>query len=323
VNLRQAVSVLVLAFALTASEAHATDLTGRPGLQPFGADALAALRQLRGGNTAGGFAVLEKMVEAGRADAAEGLGEVYGYGYGVVPVDRRKACRYFAIASVTRLDSMHNLAICYERGVVGAADFSEAARLYRRAGEMGFLESKCALGSLYLHGRGVPQDKPMGLSLCREAAEAGAADAQAVVGNIYFDGDGVPRDPIEARRWYEKAAVLNQPSANFRLGEIYWKGDGVPKDTAMAAAYWRIAYEHGRLDAASYLGDEAMHRAFLDFQPGKSLPPLTQVEPEALAAAVVWYDKALDGNPGERRADIEGRLKLLRELQAKLLPTAR
>jgi TPR repeat protein len=93
----------------------------------------------------------------------------------------------------------------------------------------------CALGNLYIAGRGVAKDPERGASLCLRGAEAGDRDAQADFGNLYLHGVGVAHDMVQARHWLELAAAQHQANAQFNLGKIYWNGDGVARDQTKAA----------------------------------------------------------------------------------------
>lgn len=88
------------------------------------------------------------------------------------------------------------------------------------AGEGGFPKSLCALGNLYLNGRGVPLSAERAVELCRRGAEMGDADAQTDLGNFHLMGQGTAQDYVEARRWFGLAAH---------------KGKGTP---CSLSAYW-------------------------------------------------------------------------------------
>lgn len=211
----------------------------------------ASQRWLRGDE--GGKSDLEALALNGRSDAQEMLGEILGFGGPPQLRDEIKACGWFAKAAGLRSDAMHNLAFCAEKGVGGAPDTAHAVVLYRKAAQRGYPKSMCALGNLYVSGRGVPKDEARGAALCRQGAELGEPDAQTDLGNLYLKGVGVPRNIVEARRWYEQAAAQHQPNAQFTLGQIYWNGDGVARDRSKAAELWKAAYEGGRVDAAPLL----------------------------------------------------------------------
>jgi TPR repeat protein len=249
-----AICVAMGVFALPAGPAAAqSSAPVTTDINPIGPDVMQAMRDGISGK-ATGRAKLEELAGAGRADAQEALAEMLLMGGFGGPPEPVLACRYFEKASPTRSDSLHSFAFCTEKGIGGAPDLVRAADLYRQAGEKGFAKSKCALGNLYMNGKGVTKDVKRGAALCLEGAKAGDADAQTDVGNMYLTGDGVEHDMVQARLWYEKAAAQDQPNAEFVLGQIYWNGDGVQKDRGKAAELWQKAYDRGRSDAAILLG---------------------------------------------------------------------
>ena len=218
---------------------------------PVGNDVIESARRWIKGDL-GGRSELEALATEGRSDAQEMLGELMGSHGPPALRDELAACGWFVKAAASRLDSLHNSALCAEKGVNGTPDLARAAELYRQAADRGYHKSMCALGNLYVAGRGVPKDEAKGAELCRQAAEQGEPDAQTDLGNLYLRGIGVPHDVAQARHWYELAAAQGQPNATFILGQIYWNGDGVARDQSKAAELWKAAYRGGR-DAAPLL----------------------------------------------------------------------
>lgn len=299
-------TVLALA-ALAALSSRAWGAEDYPRLDDkgIGRDIQPAIVQIVEGDAAGGRAKLEPLARAGRTDAAEVLGEMLSNGSADLPDDWPQACRWFEIAARDRADGRHNLGVCYEHGNGGTVDLPLAARLYGEAGEMGFIKSKCALGTMLARGVGIPQDSRRAIALCTEGAEAGHADAQADMGDFYLMGAIVPRDFTKAAYWYEKAAAQSQVNASLNLGLMYWKGDGVKKDHARSAELWRVAHGGGRPDAAFLLAREAMNRAFADKGGTIDIP--------ALEETIVWMEQARKSDPDpEHRKMMDEGLPLMR-----------
>ena len=295
-------AAVLAAAVLIAGVAHADPAPPTPGPA-----AAAGLQLLRDGKTAQGRETLDRLARAGDAEAAGTLGEVLDRGLFGLTANPTEACAYYAMGSERRAMSMHNLAFCYERGVIGGApDLSRSAQLYQRAADMGYGKANCALGNLYMDGRGVAKDEVRGAALCKVGAEAGYADSQTDLGNDYLMGRGVPRDSAQARAWYEKAAAQNQRNALMTLGQIYWNGDGVTKDTAKAAGYWRRSYDAGRMDAAKFLGDEAFLRATVS----KGVWMI-----DGLAEAHGWYEKAAKAETPGVRVQAADRAALTEQLK--------
>ena len=181
------------------------------------------------------------------------------------------ACPIWEAASTTSAEAAHFTAECVENGHDRPADLERAAELYRLAGDGGFPKSLCALGNMYMAGRGVPRDPSRAAELCLRGAEMGDADAQTDLGNFYLDGDGIAQDYAEARRWYEQAALKQQRNALF---------EG--------------AYAAGRRDAASFVGGAALLRAAPN-------APSGPVDPALLETAKAWFEIALVEDPDESR----------------------
>jgi len=82
-------------------------------------------------------------------------------------------------------------------------------------------------------------------SLFRQAGEQGNRQAQYQIGLLYARGDGVKKDFIKAREWLYKAAVQGHPKAQFYLGQMYAFGDGGKKDYAEAVTWFWLATTMG------------------------------------------------------------------------------
>ena len=267
-----------------------------------GSDVVALMRRVLNGDLAG-RPELNALAASGRSDAQEALGELLGPSGPTTLRDEVAACGWFQKAASGRADSLHNLALCAEKGVVGAPDPARAAVLYRQAAERGHAKSLCALGNLYMAGKGVPKDEAKGAALCRRAANRGEQDAQTDLGNMYLKGVGVPHDMVEARHWYELAAAQGQHNAEFTLGQIYWNGDGVARNQTKAAELWKKSYNGGRIDAAPLLA------AWL-FASWMSAHP--RGDTTGLDEAIRYQAIAVSTSSESKRAEAEGLLTMMR-----------
>lgn len=249
---------------------------------------------------------LEVLANGGDTSAAEALGELSQQGALGVAANPELACDWYERASVERGDATHNLALCFETGKGRQQDLARARALYEAAAAKGWVQAKCALGTMLVSGRGGAADAARGVALCREAAEAGNAHAQTDYANYLLMGKAVPRDVVAARRWYTAAAEQNQPNAAFVLGQIYWKGDGVAADPAAAERWWRVAHEHGRADAAGLIVG-AVFKRMITTRDGKQA-----IDRSMLPEAVQWLKIAAEKDPDPaRRASFAETLKTL------------
>jgi TPR repeat protein len=252
------------------------------------------------------YETLGTLAEAG-VPGARALYDGYGaLGFAGRGSDFPAACRAWETAAEVSAEAAHFTAECYEHGHDGVRDLPRAVALYTLAGDGGFAKSLCALGNLYMTGKGVPTDAARAVALCRRGAEMGDADAQTDLGNFYLRGQGVVDDHAEARRWYELAAAQNQKNAAFVLGQMYWNGDTVLKDNATAIRYWLVAYDRGREDAAILLANGFFVKGMADRDhPNR----------DALMEAMRWFDLAIPNleDPAER-AEAENARGMIRRL---------
>lgn len=247
---------------------------------------------------------IEALALQGDASAAELAGEGSSFGQAGWPQDPAKACGWFERAASQRGDAAHNLALCYETGRGKPQDLAKARSFYADAARLGWVQAKCALGTMLVAGRGGAKDEARGVALCREAAEAGNANAQTDYGGWLLTGQHVPTDMVAARRWLSAAAGQGQHNAEFLLGQMLWNGDGGPADPQEAEAWWEKAYAGGRKDAAALLVRATLKRAIPD---GK-----TVTDREALGEAVKWMERAAAEDPDPAvRERMAGLLKTL------------
>ena len=165
-----------------------------------------------------------------------------------------------------------------------AAKLAEEVRADRLGAEQGNAEAQTKLGSLYFHGRGVPQDYTEAARWFQKAADQDYARAQDDVAAMYYYGQGVPLDYAEALTWYRKAAEQDNAYAETDLGDVFYSGKAVPQDCAQAVFWYRKAADHGYARAEYDLGAVYYH--------GRGAP-------QNYAEAFGWYRKAADQNDAE------------------------
>src|SRR4030095_1164368 len=88
----------------------------------------------------------------------------------------------------------------------------------------------------------------------KKRATQGDAVAQNNLGSMYVEGKGVPQDYTEALKWYRLAAAQGYAEAQFNLGVMYLGGEGVPQDYAEALKWYRLAAAQGEAKAQFNLG---------------------------------------------------------------------
>jgi hypothetical protein len=109
----------------------------------------------------------------------------------------------------------------------------KAAKIYRRAAELGDVVAMRCLGGLYEEGLGVKLDKKKAERLYRAAADRGVADAQNDLACVLDAEEKFE----EAFRYYALAADQGYTYAENNLGCCYKAGDGTEVDLGKAR-YW-------------------------------------------------------------------------------------
>ena len=109
----------------------------------------------------------------------------------------------------------------------------KAAKIYRRAVELGDVDAMVYLGQLHQHGSGVKLDKKKAERLHRMAADRGDAIAQC---NLAFLIDAEEKHE-EAFRYYALSADQGYTPGEFNLGCCYLGGEGTEVDLGKAR-YW-------------------------------------------------------------------------------------
>ncbi|EGB11477.1 hypothetical protein AURANDRAFT_4677, partial [Aureococcus anophagefferens] len=163
----------------------------------------------------------------------------------------------------------------------------KAAKIWKRAVELGDVEAMNNLGRLYENGSGVKLDKKKAERLYRTAADRGDAVAQSNLAVLldsekqheeafrYYalaadqgytrtefnlgcccrDGEGTEVDLGKARFWFERAAAKGHEAATRSLANAYHLGRlGLVKSDKKAAKIWKRAVELGNVDAMNCLG---------------------------------------------------------------------
>ncbi len=172
-----------------------------------------------------------------------------------VAQDKVEAARLYRKAGdLGDLSALYNLGLMYENGEGITQDKAEAARLYRRAADRGHAAAFSNLGVLYENGDGVEQSKAEAIKLYRKAADLGNAIGMTNLAYMYETGDGIAQNKSEAARLYRKAADLGYARAVNNLGHLYEVGAGVKQDKAEAVRYYRKAADLGNAVAMNNLG---------------------------------------------------------------------
>jgi TPR repeat protein len=122
-----------------------------------------------------------------------------------------------------------------------AGNMSTAIAELTKAAEGNDDRAQYLLGTLYIHGVGLPQDVDQGIRWLKVAAGQGDVEAQVELAQLYQAGSGVPQDFEQSAKWYEAAAENGHLGAQLSLADLYVLGRGVPLDYVQAYKWYEVA----------------------------------------------------------------------------------
>lgn len=205
------------------------------------------------------FMWCQKAANAGDAGAQTAVGGFHERGI-YMPKNYIEAQKWYKLAIVQgSLKAKYLLARMYSNDA-GVEDFPAAASLFREivqspAGDLDeyyIAEAQANLGSLYLEGKGVPQDYMEAMKWLRSAADMNNEMAQFKIGEMYEKGLGVKQDYSEAANWYGKAQA-RYIRASYNLAVLYEKGLGVKQDDDEAFNYYLKAAQNRDVNARRWI----------------------------------------------------------------------
>lgn len=146
----------------------------------------------------------------------------------------------------------------------GERDWDRAAILLKAAVEKGNHEAEYKLGTCYLFGRGVTQDKAEAVRFFLRSSKGGYAEAQYNLAVCYGKGNGVDRNEEEMLKWLKLSADQDFKQAKYFLGKLYLDGQAVPQDSQRGIELLTAAAAQGLIEAQADLS------IYYDF--GKEVP---------------------------------------------------
>jgi uncharacterized protein len=139
-----------------------------------------------------------------------------------------KVLQYLISLNGALLAKARSAKLCEEAlALYEAKEYRKAFPLMKEAAELGSLQAMSILGSMYLLGRGVPENGAQAVKWLKQAVDAGFDGAVSVLGMAYATGSaGIRIDIPLARRMLTRAAEKgDQQSA--RMLEMMDKGEGM------------------------------------------------------------------------------------------------
>ncbi len=182
----------------------------------------------------------------GDLEALNALGNAHTNGLYGLQADFVEALKWYRQAGEKGYaPAQFNLGLAYELGRGGAVDERQAFKFYLKAAEQGYVPAQFNTGNMYSTGRGIGQDYFEANLWYKQAADNGLSEAQFNLGLAYEAGQGVKKDDAQAARWYKQAADQGYPRAQYNLGILFEDGRGLTKNATAAAALYRAAAEQG------------------------------------------------------------------------------
>ena len=140
--------------------------------------------------------------------------------------------------------------LAYDKGLTAynMGKYKTALAELKPLAEDGIPIAQNILGTMYNHGKGVPQNDNTAVKWFTKAAKQGHAGSQWYLGKMYEYGTGVTKSDTTAAWWYIKAAPRYIP-AQYDLGRMYALGNGVPQNNRLAYMWLNIASYKGNTEA--------------------------------------------------------------------------
>jgi hypothetical protein len=163
------------------------------------------------------LAQLRRHVEDEVPEAIAFLGVAYRCGYfGLVKSDKKAAKIWKRAVELGDVVAMKNLAGLYYNGSGVKLDKKKAERLYRAAADRGDAIAQINLGILL-----VSEEKDEeAFRYCALAADQGSTYAECNLGCCYHYGKGTEVDLGKARYWFERAAAKGYEKATRNLAAL-------------------------------------------------------------------------------------------------------
>jgi TPR repeat protein len=163
------------------------------------------------------LARLRRHVENEVPEAIATLGDTYRFGQlGLVKSDKKAAKIYRRAVELGDVDAMINLGMLYENGSGVKLDKKKAERLYRMAADRGDAVTQSKLAFLLHSGQKFEES----FRYFALAADQGLTAGENNLGCCYMAGSGTEVDLGKARYWFERAAAKGHEDAIENLARL-------------------------------------------------------------------------------------------------------
>lgn len=189
------------------------------------------------------------------------IGKMYLHGNGTRKDSKAASLWFEKAANQGYAHAMYTLAQMQEEGTGIQMDKESTFSLYQNASNK-FLEQEkqepdsmleYRIASMYLHGKGVEQDLDIAAMWFEKASNSGSPYAAYQLAQLYQSENGASKDdPLPAKLYYKSLAAFlalekkeSDAAREYRIGKMFEYGLGAQIDPEKAAAWYKLAADHG------------------------------------------------------------------------------
>lgn len=161
-----------------------------------------------------------------------------------------EAIKYLEMAAKRfNIDSIIQLAYCYQFGIGTEINYDKAVALYRLGASKNNPRSLNNLGFCYQAGIGVDKDLAQAIELYQRAMAQDLPAAFYNYAHLLHHGLGVPKNIPEAFSRYKKAADNHDKPAQYMVATLlYYSSGEIPQDLPESIRYFKMYYEGEQID---------------------------------------------------------------------------
>lgn len=245
------------------------------------------------------IAAIEKLVDAGDAEAAFRLGRYYHLES--AEPNYPLALKYYEIAAREHHAwASNNLGLMYRDGLGVSKNDKRAYEYFQMASLQHNPWSYVNLADMSFQGRDGPADVDEGLAWLEAGRQAGCTVCLIEEAEIYHSGAyGIPADRSRAVWLLDKAAALGDSQARLIIAELHIVGDGVPQSSRKAFEILKELSDTGDGDASTLLGELSADDKIRDYLFASALGGIAQMPsdltaafPRDTATAIRYWERA-------------------------------
>ncbi len=245
------------------------------------------------------IATVQKMVDAGDAEAAFRLGRYYHLES--AEPNYTLALRYYQIASdANHAWATNNLGLLYRDGLGVPKSAARAYEYFLKASRQNNPWSYVNLADMTFDGSGVPPDAGKGIAWLEEGGQNNCTLCLIEEAAIYHSGSyGIPVDRSKTVALLNEAAALGDPQAALIIAELHIVGDGVAQSSKTSFEILKTSSDNGDGYASDLLGELSSDDKIRDYLFDTALGGTRQMPadfaaafPQDPARAIGYWERA-------------------------------